>query len=289
MTRNMIEVQKLERSFKDKKVINGIDLNVKAGELYALLGPNGAGKTTLIHMLSTLLKPDGGSAKVAGFDIVRESQLVRKKISLTGQFAALDETLTGFENLILVGRLYGYSHKEASSIAKNLIQTFSLEEATHRTLAHYSGGMRRRLDIAASIVIRPEIIFLDEPTTGLDPQSRLQVWDIVRSLLNFGTTVFLTTQYLEEADQLANRVAVINKGEIIAEGTPNELKKIHWRKKTFALHLENESDQEKAIHIVEDTLNLVVLKENNPLSIRVQVRKTDLASEVINKLLEKKY
>lgn len=284
MTRNIIDIQNLKKSFKGTQVISGIDLKVKSGELFALLGPNGAGKTTLIHMLSTLLKPDGGSAKVAGFDIVQEAKSVRRKISLTGQFAALDEALTGLENLILISRLYGYSNKEASSIAMNLIQIFNLEEATHRTLAQYSGGMRRRLDIAASIVTRPDIIFLDEPTTGLDPQSRNQVWDIVRSLLELGTTVLLTTQYLEEADQLADQIAVINKGKIIAEGTPNELKE-SIGEKTLALRLENESDQEKTAYILKSTFNLIVLKEDDPVVIRVQIKKSKLASEVINTLM----
>jgi ABC-2 type transport system ATP-binding protein len=219
-----IEANDLRKSFNENVVVKGIQLYVKKGELFALLGPNGAGKTTTINLLSTLLKPDGGNALVVGYDVVKNAKEVRKKISLTGQFAALDEGLSGIQNLILIARLYGFSPKEARSIAEELIQSFGLSDAKDRVVQTYSGGMRRRLDIAASIVTQPELIFLDEPTTGLDPQSRQGVWEVVRSLLKRGTTVMLTTQYLEEADQLADRIAVMDKGEIVAEGTPNQLK-----------------------------------------------------------------
>ncbi|WP_309568646.1 ATP-binding cassette domain-containing protein [Paenibacillus sp. sptzw28] len=219
-----IEIIGLRKSFNDQEVVKGIHLSVKKGELFALLGPNGAGKTTTINMLSTLLKPDGGTALVSGYDVVKHAKEVRKKISLTGQFAALDEGLSGLQNVILIARLYGFPPKEARSIAEQLILSFGLSDAKDRMVRSYSGGMLRRLDIAASIVTQPEIIFLDEPTTGLDPQSRMGVWEVVRTLLKHGTTVLLTTQYLEEADQLADRIAVIDKGNIVAEGTPNQLK-----------------------------------------------------------------
>ena len=211
-------------SFGDNVAVDGVDLEVVRGEIYGFLGPNGAGKTTTIRMLATLLRPDSGTARVFGHDIVRESDAVRGRVSLTGQFASVDEDLSGKENLILIARLLGYSRKEARVRAGELLDAFGLTGAAYRQVKNYSGGMRRRLDIAASIVVTPDLIFLDEPTTGLDPRSRNQVWDIVRSLAASGTTVLLTTQYLDEADQLADRIAVINNGRVIAEGTPGELK-----------------------------------------------------------------
>ena len=210
--------------FGDNVAVAGVDLEVVRGEIYGFLGPNGAGKTTTIRMLATLLRPDSGTARVFGHDVVRESEAVRGRVSLTGQFASVDEDLTGKENLILIGRLLGCSRKEARVRAGELLDAFGLTGAADRQVKSYSGGMRRRLDIAASIVVTPDLIFLDEPTTGLDPRSRNQVWDIVRTLAASGTTVLLTTQYLDEADQLADRIAVIDNGRVIAEGTPGELK-----------------------------------------------------------------
>ncbi len=212
-----IDVHGLSKTFQGNEVVKGIDLRVKKGELFALLGPNGAGKTTTINMLTTLLKADGGTAVVAGYDVRKQAGEVRKRISLTGQFAALDEGLSGLQNLEMVAKLSGCPSREARYIAEDSIRSFGLWEAKDRTVSHYSGGMRRRLDIAASIVTQPDLIFLDEPTTGLDLQSRIQVWEVVHMLLGLGTTVVLTTQYLEEADQLADRIAVIDQGSIIAE------------------------------------------------------------------------
>jgi ABC-2 type transport system ATP-binding protein len=219
-----IEASGLSKSFGKTRAVDGIDLAVRTGGVYAVLGPNGAGKTTAIRMLATLLKPDGGTAHVLGYDIVKEPNEVRSRVSLTGQFASVDEDLTGTENLVLLGRLLGYTWKQARERSSELLSAFDLSEAADRQVKTYSGGMRRRLDIAASIVVTPDLIFLDEPTTGLDPRSRNQVWDIVRALVADGTTVLLTTQYLDEADQLADRVAIIDRGKVIAEGTCGELK-----------------------------------------------------------------
>ncbi|MEK4439059.1 ATP-binding cassette domain-containing protein [Paenibacillus sp. FSL K6-2862] len=282
-----IEINGLRKAFNDQEVVKGIDLKVKKGELFALLGPNGAGKTTTIDMLSTLLKPDGGTALVAGYDVVKHAKEVRKKISLTGQFAALDEGLSGLQNLILIARLYGFSPKEARSIAEQLIQSFALTDAKDRMVQNYSGGMRRRLDIAASIVTQPEIIFLDEPTTGLDPQSRIGVWEVVRTLLKQGTTVLLTTQYLEEADQLADRIAVIDNGSIVSEGTPNQLKaSIGGR--TLAIRLAERTEEATIIRLLADHHHLTGFQGKDPLEYNIPVQEAILASQVIHTLASNK-
>ena len=214
-----IETHGLVKRFGDFTAVDGVDLRVARGGVYGVLGPNGAGKTTTIRMLATLLPIDGGTATVLGHDVAREGAAVRGKVALTGQFASLDEDLSGQENLVLLARLYGYSWSAARTRAAELLGAFDLTDASGRQVKNFSGGMRRRLDIAASIVVTPELIFLDEPTTGLDPRSRNQVWEIVRALVAGGTTVLLTTQYLDEADQLADRIAVIDHGRVIAEGT----------------------------------------------------------------------
>ncbi|WP_413381345.1 ATP-binding cassette domain-containing protein [Alkalihalobacillus sp. 1P02AB] len=219
-----VETKGLVKVFGDHTAVDGVDLKIKKGTVYGFLGPNGAGKTTTIRMLATLLKPDAGYARIFGHDLETETKEVRKRISLTGQYASIDEDLTGLENLIMIAKLTGFKSKEAKARALELLQAFRLEDAAKKQVKKYSGGMRRRIDIAASIVVTPDLLFLDEPTTGLDPRSRNQVWDIVRALTSVGTTVLLTTQYLEEADQLADRIAVIDKGKIIAEGTSQELK-----------------------------------------------------------------
>jgi len=219
-----IETSGLVKTFGANRAVDGVDLTVSAGTVYGLLGPNGAGKTTVVRMLATLLRPDGGSARVFGNDIVSGADAVRSRVSLTGQFASVDEDLTGVENLILLARLLGHSRAGARARAARLLEAFGLTEAADRQVKKYSGGMRRRLDIGASILNTPDLLFLDEPTTGLDPRSRNQVWDIIRMVVANGTTVLLTTQYLDEADRLANRIAVIDHGRVIAEGTPGELK-----------------------------------------------------------------
>ncbi|MGZ4665914.1 MAG: ATP-binding cassette domain-containing protein [Frankiaceae bacterium] len=219
-----IEASGLVKSFKDTRAVDGVDLAVRRGSVYGVLGPNGAGKTTTIRMLATLIRPDAGTARVLGHDVVREADQVRRAVSLTGQLASVDEDLTGGENLLLLGRLLGFPRRTARERAEQLLEAFGLLPASGRLVKHYSGGMRRRLDIAASLVVTPDLLFLDEPTTGLDPRSRNQVWDIIRALSAEGTTILLCTQYLEEADQLADGLVVIDNGKVIAEGTPGQLK-----------------------------------------------------------------
>ncbi|MGS2614846.1 ATP-binding cassette domain-containing protein [Micromonospora sp. LZ34] len=219
-----IRAEGLVRRFGDTTALAGVDLAVPTGTVFGLLGPNGAGKTTAVRVLSTLLRADEGHATVGGFDVVRDAHRVRQLIGLTGQYASVDETLTGFENLLLIGRLLGFGRTDAKARARELLADFHLDDAGDRAAKTYSGGMRRRLDLAASLVGRPQVLFLDEPTTGLDPRSRNELWDIVRDLVAGGVTVLLTTQYLEEADQLAGEIAVVDHGRVIAQGTPEELK-----------------------------------------------------------------
>ena len=220
-----IEASGLAKSYRDVRVLDGVDLNIPRGSVFALLGPNGAGKTTTVRILATLTEADAGRARVAGFDVRRERSAVRRRISVTGQFAALDDAQTGEENLRMMGRLARLSRKEAAARAAELIGRFDLTAAARRRAGTYSGGMRRRLDIAASLVGRPSVIFLDEPSTGLDPQSRLTMWQVIEGLAAGGVTVFLTTQYLEEAERLAETIAVLDGGRIIAQGTAAELKR----------------------------------------------------------------
>jgi ABC-2 type transport system ATP-binding protein len=219
-----IEATGLVKSFGETRAVDGVDLAVRTGSVYGVLGPNGAGKTTTIRMLATLLRPDAGEARVLGHDVVKEADAVRGLVSLTGQLASVDEDLTGRENLILLGRLLGLRRDAAKARADELLDAFGLTDAAGRLVKNYSGGMRRRLDISASIVVIPKLMFLDEPTTGLDPRSRNQVWGIIRAMRAEGATILLCTQYLEEADQLADGLAVIDHGKVIAEGTPGQLK-----------------------------------------------------------------
>jgi oleandomycin transport system ATP-binding protein len=214
----------LVKRFGDTRALNGIDLAVRTGTVFGLLGPNGAGKTTAVRILATLARPDGGHATVCGHDVVRHAHQVRQLTGLTGQYASVDETLTGLENLVLIGRLTGQSRSAARGRARELLASFRLDDAGDRAVKTYSGGMRRRLDLAASLVTRPRVLYLDEPTTGLDPRSRNEMWEVVRGLTATGVTVLLTTQYLEEADLLASEIAVIDHGTVIATGSPEELK-----------------------------------------------------------------
>ncbi|MDQ3397106.1 MAG: ATP-binding cassette domain-containing protein [Deinococcota bacterium] len=219
-----IYVEGVHKSFGKVRALSGVDLAAPAGKVFGLLGPNGAGKTTLVRILTTLLRPDSGRASVAGLDVAKDADRLRGIIGLAGQYAAVDENLTGRENLEMVGRLYHLGGREAKRRADEVLSRFALEDAANRTVKTYSGGMRRRLDLGASLVGRPQVLFLDEPTTGLDPRTRLELWDLIGEIVHGGATLLLTTQYLEEADELADRVAVIDDGRVIAEGTTDELK-----------------------------------------------------------------
>ncbi len=219
-----VEAQGLVKVFGDNRAVDGVDLKVRKGTIYGVLGPNGAGKTTTIRMLATLLRPDAGSARIFGYDVMKEPHVVRQLIGVTGQYASVDESLSATENLVIFSRLLGLGREESRRKAADLLEEFGLTEAAKRPLKNFSGGMRRRLDLAASLISQPPLIFLDEPTTGLDPRTRAQMWETIRRLVRTGSTVLLTTQYLDEADQLADRVAVIDHGRVVAEGTVDELK-----------------------------------------------------------------
>jgi ABC-2 type transport system ATP-binding protein len=244
-----VQATGLVKEFGDFRAVDGIDLEVRQGEIFGVLGPNGAGKTTMLKMLATMLPIDHGQASVFGVDVAREPHRIRQLIGVTGQYASVDENLTANENLWLFGRLQGLSSAESKATARRLLRQFGLQDAAGRQISKFSGGMRRRLDLAASLIKRPPLIFLDEPTTGLDPRTRGQMWDTIRGLVADGCTVLLTTQYLDEADQLADRIAVIDHGAKVAEGTPNELKDSVGNS-TLQLELTDLADQELAGEIV---------------------------------------
>lgn len=250
-----VEANGLVKAFGDKRAVDGVDLSVRAGTIYGVLGPNGAGKTTTIRMLATLLQADAGSAQIFGYDVKKDPQLVRQLIGVTGQYASVDESLSAMENLIIFSRLLGLGRAEAKRKAMELLEEFGLTEAAKRPLKHFSGGMRRRLDLAASLIAQPPLIFLDEPTTGLDPRTRNQMWETIRRLVSGGSTVLLTTQYLQEADELADRIAVIDHGRVVAEGTVNELKQSVG---ISSLHVSIQNGQymQEARLIIERVLNV---------------------------------
>lgn len=272
----VIEAKGLVKSYGTNEVLKGIDLKVERGTMLALLGPNGAGKTTTIRILTTLLEFDGGSAHIEGFDVATQADKVRTVIGLTGQSAAVDELLTGRENLVMMGRLYRLTKASATARAQELLEEFDLTEAADRPAKTYSGGMRRRLDLAVSLIATPPVIFLDEPTTGLDPRSRLAMWAIIKKLVEKGTTILLTTQYLEEADQLADRIVVIDGGKVIAEGTATELKSkvgkdrlevtfggteaLAAASKLLGKSIVDTNDKEYSVTMVIDDINLDVKK-----------------------------
>ncbi|MFT9788041.1 ATP-binding cassette domain-containing protein [Streptomyces bacillaris] len=265
-----IETAGLVKVFGENRAVDGVDLAVPTGTVYGVLGPNGAGKTTTVRMLATLLRPDGGTAQVFGKDVMKDPDAVRSRVSLTGQYASVDEDLTGTENLVLLARLLGHSKPAARDRAAQLLEGFGLSEAAGKQVKNYSGGMRRRIDIAASILNTPDLLFLDEPTTGLDPRSRNQVWDIVRAVVAQGTTVLLTTQYLDEADQLASRIAVIDHGRVIAEGTKGELK-ASVGSGTVHLRLRDAAQRPEAERVLSRALDASVLLDADPLALTARV------------------
>ncbi len=255
-----IEAHGLVKTFGKNRAVDGVDLLVPTGSIYGVLGPNGAGKTTTLNMLATLLRPDGGTAKIFGHDIEHEAQVVRQLLGVTGQYASVDEVLSAKENLIIFARLLGLSKSEAKQKADELLEEFGLTEAAKRPIAKFSGGMRRRLDLAVSLIAQPPLIFLDEPTTGLDPRTRTQMWGTIRKLVENGSTILLTTQYLDEADQLADRIAVIDQGKVVAEGTPNELKSSVG---VATLHL-RVADKNSVIASTKVVQNILKVTTQNP-------------------------
>jgi ABC-2 type transport system ATP-binding protein len=280
-----IEAEALVKTFGDIRAVDGVDLAVRSGAVYSVLGPNGAGKTTTIKMLATLLRPDGGRARVLGRDILGDAADVRALISLTGQLASVDEDLTGHENLLLLGLLLGYSRAQAAERSEQLLTAFGLTGAAGRQVKNYSGGMRRRLDVAASIVVTPKLLFLDEPTTGLDPRSRNEVWDIIRALVGQGTTVLLCTQYLDEADQLAERIAVIDTGKVIAEGTPAQLK-ASVGGSTLSVRLLDAAQRPRAVESLGRVLRAEVHLETDAAALSVAVEAPDRAAAALVELAQ---
>ena len=279
-----ISARGLIKRFGDVAAVNGIDLEVPHGMIFAILGPNGAGKTTLMRMLATLLRPDGGSAQVMGFDLMTAPADVRAAIAMTGQFASLDEDLTGRDNLVLIARLLGFKGGAARTRADDLLSAFDLSDAATRQVKDYSGGMRRRLDIAASLVVTPGVLFLDEPTTGLDPTARQSVWTMIRGLAQAGVTILLTTQYLEEADQLAARIAVIDKGKKIAEGTSRELK-TQVGSGFLHVHLEDGADTARAARVLEARLGHTVRKSAEGAQLAVIAGSARAAADAVSALI----
>jgi ABC-2 type transport system ATP-binding protein len=278
-----VHAEGLVYRFGDNVAVAGVDLEIAPGEIFGFLGPNGAGKTTTIRMLATLLRPHSGTARVFGHDVVREFDAVRGRVSLTGQFASVDEDLTGYENLVLVARLLGYSRRGAKRRAGELLDAFGLSDAADRLAKTYSGGMRRRLDIAASIVVTPDLLFLDEPTTGLDPRNRNQVWDIVRAMSSGGTTVLLTTQYLDEADRLADRIAVIDEGKVIAEGTPGELKN-SVGSGVLRVRLREPEARPEAERVLSRALGVAVEAPSDPVALLARVSEPERVPDALVEL-----
>ncbi|MFI7704261.1 ATP-binding cassette domain-containing protein [Nonomuraea sp. NPDC049480] len=265
-----IETRGLVKVFGASRAVDGVDLAVPPGCVYSVLGPNGAGKTTMIRMIATLIRPDGGTARVLGHDVATEAAQVRARLALTGQFASLDEDLTGIENLTLLARLRGHRGKAARKRATDLLEAFDLSAAAKREVKTYSGGMRRRLDIAGSLVVRPDLLMLDEPTTGLDPRSRGQVWESVRALVGVGTTVLLTTQYLEEADQLADRIAVVDHGRVIAEGTSGRLKALVGAG-ALRVRVADSADRPEVARLLAAMLGAAPVLEPDPVALSLRV------------------
>jgi len=278
------EIKDVYKYYGDVHALDGVSLKAEEGKIFGLLGPNGAGKTTIVRMLSTLLSPDKGSATVLGVDVTKEADKVRRSIGLAGQFAAVDEILTGRENIEMVGHLYHLHRKEVKLRAQDLLERLNLADAADRPVKTYSGGMRRRLDLGASLVVRPKVLFLDEPTTGLDPRTRLDLWQIIRDLVKEGASILLTTQYLEEADELADSITVIDHGKIIAEGTSDELKR-QFGGDVIEFQLSNASDQDKAMRAVAAIGSKLPSFDDSTLSISIPVRDgSKVLAEVVRAL-----
>lgn len=275
-----VRAEGLVKTFGSNRAVDGVDLVVEAGTVYGVLGPNGAGKTTTISMLTTLLRPDGGRAEVFGHDVVKDAHIVRQLIGLTGQFASVDEKLSATENLIIFARLLGLSRADARRKSTELLEEFGLTEAASRPLAKFSGGMRRRLDLAASLIAQPPLIFLDEPTTGLDPRTRGQMWDTIRRLVSTGSTVVLTTQYLDEADQLADRIAVIDRGRVVAEGTALELK-ASVGQASLVLRLQPGSDLEVARATIARVLDATAIVSPEAARLTVPMSDPDRVTDLL--------
>jgi ABC-2 type transport system ATP-binding protein len=288
MTDFAVECDNIVRTFRvgEVRALDGVSLRVPKGQVFGLLGPNGSGKTTMVRILSTILKPNSGTAKVMGFDVVKDAENVRKTIGMAGQYATVDENLTGFENIVMIGRLTHLTKKVAQRRASELLEQFGLTDAGNRSVKTYSGGMRRRLDLGASLVSQPPLLFLDEPTTGLDPQSRQDLWAVIEQLIEGGTTVLLTTQYLEEADRLASQLVVLDHGKIIAEGTPAELK-AQLGTTVLALTFESLDDalqggelvkslSDKPLHTEGSTVELTV--DSGPATAAEAIRRIDAAT-----------
>jgi ABC-2 type transport system ATP-binding protein len=274
-----VEAHGLVKTFGSNRAVDGVDLSVRAGTVYGVLGPNGAGKSTVISMLATLMKADAGTAKIFGHDVAKEAQIVRQLIGVTAQFASVDETLSATENLVVFSRLLGLGRAEAKRKSAELLEEFGLTEAATRPLKKFSGGMRRRLDLAASLIAQPPLIFLDEPTTGLDPRTRSQMWTTIRRLVATGSTVLLTTQYLDEADQLADRIAVIDRGKVVAEGTADELK-ASVGESSLQLRLADPSDMEDARRAIASVLGVEATISPEAARITAPMRNPDAITDL---------